>query len=320
MEQIGKFFQSSDFYAMRPWMSDLNIVSGTLNNLVSRLNFVLPGRLPQICLMEIASPVPSINYGLVSHYSGNWSAPRRSWFGRNLSRIDVMRYGAKSDKEVPSKAASNNNKQGNTSDNTPRSQVTIKSDELKISDAKFKEGSHNSSLVEIIEMGAKLEKSKAKDHQEKIQKLKDAVNASSSDLKPKEVSAKASGTMAKVEEIKIDVEAKITDAKLKKEESVAEEKLGAMQAKLGVVEAKLSEPPQARFSGADYALKPKELLREISRRRYKLKKKIVIDNANEPGFFKRINSIRLEKWKRFPKARMDNTKCKPSTKDTETKK
>lgn len=319
MERIGIFFQIGDFIAMNPQTYNLSVVT-TIKNLVTRLSLLLPGRLPHTSFStEIVGPIPIIDYGLVSYYSGNWSAPRRNWFGRNLTRIDIMRYTVKSTNEGSSKVPSMDKKEGNTSCNPSESQLKIKSEGPKISDVKFKD-THSSSLGEIIDMGAKLEKAKAKEYGEKIEKVANAVNASSF-AKLQKLGAKASGTSVKIDDLKIDIKASGNDTKLKKEDSVAEKKLGVMQAKLGVVEAKLSEAPQVeRFSEADYALKTKELLKEISRRRrYKQRKKTVVDNANESGFFKRINKLRLEKWKRFPKARLEDTKGKHSTKNKEPK-
>lgn len=322
MEQIGKFFQTVNFSAMELQMSNLkNSPCSTLFNMITRLSFLLPERLPHSSFpVEVVSPV----HELVSHYSGNWSAPRRSWFSRlNWSRIEIMRCAVASDNQGPSKPASKDKRSSNTGVDIPVSQVKIKTDEPKISDAETKKVSTKNSAAEILDIGDKLEKTKTteSDAKAKVVNMNAPIIASSSDAKPKfTVTAEASGTSANVEKVKIETKSSSTDMDFGKEgseKSVAEKKLGAMQAKLGVVEAKLSEPPQAKFSGADYALKPKELLREISRcRQAKTHNKMVIENANETGFFKKIKKYRLEKWKRFPRTRED-CKCKKPPKDTD---
>lgn len=325
IEQIGKFFQTAGFSTMETQMSNLKIFrSSTLYNMSTRLTFLLPERLPHSSFpLEMISPIQDINYGLVSHYSGNWSAPRRSWFSRNWSRTEVMRCAVTTGNQGPSKPTSKDNKTSNTNVKTPESKVKIKIEDPEISDARYKKISNNSSQAEILDIGTKLEQAKAKESEAKKKgiNMNAIINASSSHSKLGEV-AKSSGTTIKVEKVKIETCSSSTDEAFRKEGSeknVAEKKMGAMQAKLGVVEAKLSEPPQAKFSGADYALKPKELLREISRcRQAKTQQKIIIDNANESGFFKKIKKLRLETWKRFPKTRMENDcKCKKSPKDEE---
>lgn len=328
----------------------------------TRLSFLLPERLPHSSFpVEVGTPEPSFNYGLISHYSGNWSAPRRSWFSRNWSRIDIMRCAVSSGSQGPSKPAPKDNKTSKADVKIPESQVKRKTEEPKISGAEIKDFSSNSAAAEILNIGAKLEKEKVKETDAKTavllnigaklekEKLKESettaaekldigaklenekvkqtdanakvinsnatVNASSA--KFGEVSAETSDTAAKVEKKICEISANSTDTLFGKEISennVTEKKLGVMQAKLGVVEAKLSEPPQAKFSGADYALNPKELLREISRcRQTKTQKKIVIDN-NASGFFKKIKMLRLEKWRRFPRSRIEDD-SKKSPKD-----
>lgn len=311
LEQMGNFFRTVDFSGMESRISNLKIIpSYTLYNVITRLSFLLSERLPNLSFpVEVASPIQSINYGLVSHYSGNWSAPRRSWFSRNWSRMDILRCAVTGNNQEPSKPASSN-----TGVNTPRTQEKIKIEEPKISDAEYIKVSSNSSEAEILDIGANLQKAKAKESVAKaeVTNRKATVDASSSDAKLGKVSAKVSGSRSKIE-------TSATDTKFEKElseKNVAEKKLGTMQAKLGVVEAKLSEPPQAKLCGADYALKPKELLREISQcRRAKTQNKIVIDDGNETGFFKKIKKFRLNRWKKFVKTRTEYSKCKKSPKN-----
>lgn len=322
MEQIGKFFQTVDFGIKESQTSNFTVSpSSKLYNIISRLSFLLPGRLPHSSYpVELASHVPTIDYGLVSYYSGNWSAPKRSWFSRNWSRIEIMRCAVSSNSQGPSKPDKKENKLSNIGINSPQTQGKLKIEEPKISDAETKKVASHSAEAEILDIGAKLEKAKAKDSEAEAKVINmNATTNPSSSLRLGEVSAKESDTVEKVEKKKIETNPSSTDTEFGKvgsEQDVSEKKLGAMQAKLGVVEAKLSEPPQAKFSGADYALKPKELLREISQcRQAKTQKKIVIDNANESGFFKKIKKMRLEKWKRYPRTRMEDCKCKKSTKD-----
>lgn len=307
MEQIGNFFRTVDFSATESRMSNLKIFpSYTLYNIktiiFTRLSFLLPERLPHSSFpVEVASPIQSINYGLVSQYSGNWSAPRRTWFRRNWSRIDILRCAVTSNNQGHLKLASNN-----TDANTPKSQEKIKIEEPKISGAENKMVSSNSSEAEILDIGANLRKAKSKESEAKAEVTNRKATVDATDAKLGKVSAKVSGLKLKKE---------------LSEKNVAEKKLSTMQAKLGVVEAKLSEPPQAKFSGADYALKPKELLREISQcRQAKTQKKIVTGNVNETSFFKKIKKFRLDKWKKFPKTRMEGSKCKKSPKNEESPK
>lgn len=294
----------------------------------TRLSFLFPGRLPHSSFpVELVDTVPSINYGLTSHYSGNWSVPKRSWFRRNWSRIDIMRYAVNSHNLGPTKPTSSDNKTNNTGVNTTnpsptKSQIKIETEWPKISGAELN-ASSNSSTIEILNIGAKLEKAKAKESASKVKdkNMNITANASRSDMKPGEVIAKSRGLMENIKNTKIETKSSSTDTEFQKEESeknVAEKTFSAMQAKLGVVEAKLSKIPQAKFGGADYALKPKELLKEISRSRHaQTQRKIVIDNSANSGFFKKVNKMRLEKWMKFPKSRFEGNKSEKFSKDKE---
>lgn len=282
-QMIRNFFLTVDFSPVEPQPKSKICKVSNLYNVITRLSFLLPERLSYSPFpVEVIGTLPSINYGLTSHYSGNWNAPRRPWLSRNLPRSDIRRYAVHSGSQDPTKPASEDSKISTTSDDTTKSQDKIKIEEPKISAADFKVSS-KSSAAEILDIGAKLAKAKESVAQSKVTNM-NATEFGKEDIK----------------------------------KNVSDKELGSVQAKLGVVEAKLSEPPRAKFSGADYALKPKELLKEISQfQQAKTQNKIVIDNASESGFLNKIKKIRLEKWMKFPKARMERYKNKKDPKDEE---